>query len=179
MEFLNLEEFVQRNNSDLVGKIVNIASRLSKFIERDFNGYLVSIDTKQELWKNSLELIEPIVQAYEKSNFAQAIKLILKLADSVNQFIDQQKPWNLPKNSAELHECVSLGLNIYRQIIIFLKPVLPNLAQKSELLFNHPPFVWEDLYEPLKKCKLNPFKPLMNRIDKNKISSLIKKNETH
>ncbi len=172
---LNLEEFIQRNNSDLVGKIVNIASRLSKFIERDFNGYLASIDTKQELWKNSLELIDPIIQAYEKSNFAHAMKLILKLADLVNQFIDQQKPWTLPKNSVELHECVSLGLNVYRQIIIFLKPILPNLAQKSELLFNHPPFAWEDLYKPLEKCKLNPFKSLMNRINKDKIDLLVKK----
>ncbi len=171
----NLEEFVQRNNSDLIGKIINIASRLSKFIARDFNDQLAAIDPQNELWQASLALIEPVNQAYEKSNFALVIKLTLKLADLTNQFIDQAKPWTLTQGSSTLHQVVSLGLNLYRQMILFLKPILPKLAEKSEKLLNDGQiFVWTDLNQPLTARKINKFETLMTRIDPKKVNLLIK-----
>ena len=173
---LNLEDFLARVNSDLVGKLVNIASRCAGFIHRLNNGKMAADLVDEKLFSEFLEAGNEISINYEKRNYAQNIRAIMALADRANQYIDEQKPWIKTKQPGE-HEKVigicSLGLNLFRLLVIYLKPVLPSLAEKVEAFLNIKPLIWEDTKSPLLDHTIEPFKNLMQRIESDQIEAIV------
>ncbi len=172
---LNLEDFAQKVNSDLVGKVVNIASRCAGFIHKGNNGLLVNANPAPELWAAFQEAVPSITHAYESRDFARAMREIMALADRANAWIADQAPWALNKQEGQqtrVQEICALGINLFRQLVILLKPVLPKLAESAEAFLNVAPLCWADLATPLTNHPLNPFTPLMTRIDPAKIQAM-------
>jgi len=173
---LNLEDFLARVNSDLVGKLVNIASRCAGFIHRLNNGKMAADLVDEKLFSEFLEAGNEISINYEKRNYAQNIRAIMALADRANQYIDEQKPWIKAKQPDEYEEVIgicSLGLNFFRLLVIYLKPVLPLLAEKVEAFLNIKPLIWEDTKSPLLDHTIEPFKSLMQRIESDQIEAIV------
>ena len=173
---LNLEDFVQKVNADLVGKVVNIASRCAGFIHKGNNGVLVSANPEPELWDAFQAAAPSIAEAYEARDFARAMREIMALADRANAWIADKAPWSLNKvegKQAEVQEICALGVNLFRQLVIMLKPVLPKLAADAEAFLNVAPLSWADLTTPLANHQLNPFNPLMTRIEPARIDAMI------
>ena len=173
---LNLEDFVQKVNSDLVGKVVNIASRCAGFIHKGNGGVMVDANPEPELWAAFQAAAPGIADAYEARDFARAMREIMHLADRANAWIADKAPWALNKvegKQAEVQEICALGINLFRQLVIFLKPVLPNLAAAAERFLNVEPLSWSDHAAPLANHSLNAFTPLMTRIEPAKIDAMI------
>ncbi len=173
---LNLEDFVQKVNSDLVGKVVNIASRCAGFIHKGNAGVLVSTDIEPELRASFREALPSIAEAYEKRDFARAMREIMHLADLANAWIADKAPWALNKvegKQAEVQEICALGINLFRQLIILLNPVLPNLAKAAEDFLKVDSLNWTDLDTQLSNHQLNPFTPLMTRIEPAKVEAMV------
>ncbi|MGP9823312.1 methionine--tRNA ligase [Ectopseudomonas khazarica] len=172
---LNLEDFVQKVNSDLVGKVVNIASRCAGFIHKGNGGLLVAADPEPELWNAFRAAAPSIAEAYEARDFSRAMREIMALADRANAWIADKAPWALNKvegKQAEVQEICALGINLFRQLVIMLKPVLPKLAADAEAFLNVAPQTWADLALPLANHQLNPFNPLLTRIEQAKIDAM-------
>ncbi len=175
---LNLADFVHRVNSDLVGKFVNIASRSASFIQKKFNGQLSTTLMNQDLWQSFVDKSTSIANDFEKLNYAKAIREIMALADIANQFVDQHQPWSLAKDESKLPEVQLIctqALNLFRILLIYLKPIVPELALKAEAFFNITPLMWKDLTTPLLDHQLNAFTPLIMRVDELKVNELIQK----
>ncbi|WP_296269513.1 methionine--tRNA ligase [Pseudomonas sp. UBA6323] len=173
---LNLEDFVQKVNSDLVGKVVNIASRCAGFIHKGNNGLLVAANPEPELWDAFQAAAPSIAEAYEARDFSRAMREIMALADRANAWIADKAPWALNKvegKQAEVQEICALGVNLFRQLVIMLKPVLPKLASDAEAFLNVKPQTWADLALPLANHQLNPFNPLLTRIEQPKIEAMV------
>ena len=173
---LNLEDFKQRVNSDLVGKVVNIASRSASFVVKKFDKELSSNRIEQGLYDEFLAASSEIAGHYEDRNFGQAMRSIMKLADKANQYIDDKKPWQLAKEEGkmqEVHEITSLAINLFRVLMTYLKPVLPEMAKKSEVFLNVDSLNWDDIKSPLLGHQINKFKPLMTRIEDQQIEAMI------
>jgi methionyl-tRNA synthetase len=173
---LNLEDFQARVNSDLVGKVVNIASRCAGFISKKFSGELSAQIHKPELQQQFTESSESIAAHYEEREFGRAIREIMALADLANQYIDENKPWVLAKEDGreqDIQDICSMGLNLFRILMIYLKPVLPAMAAASEDFLNVPPFCWQDIHQPLTSHNINRFKPLMTRIESSAIQAIV------
>jgi methionyl-tRNA synthetase len=173
---LNFDDFTQKVNSELVGKIVNIASRCAKFINQNFANQLGAELSEPKLFAKFINAGTELNKLYENREFSQVIREIIALADLVNQYIDEHKPWAIAKqepNSAEVQKICTMGLNLFRLLIIYLKPILPTMAKAVEEFLNIPPLTWQDNKQPLLNHKINEFKPLMQRIDKNKIDELV------
>ncbi len=173
---LNLEDFVQKVNSDLVGKVVNIASRCAGFIHKGNNGLLVAANPEPELWEAFQAAAPSIAEAYEARDFSRAMREIMALADRANAWIADKAPWALNKvegKQAEVQAICALGINLFRQLVIMLKPVLPKLAAEAEAFLNVQPQTWADLALPLANHQLNPFNPLLTRIEPAKIEAMI------
>lgn len=173
---LNLEDFVQKVNSDLVGKVVNIASRCAGFIHKGNGGRLVAENAAPELFAEFASAAPSIAEAYENRDFARAMREIMALADRANAWIAEKAPWALNKQDgkqAEVQAICAAGVNLFRQLVIFLKPVLPNLAAAAEQFLNVAPLSWNDHQVLLADHDLNPFNPLMTRIDPVKIDAMI------
>ncbi|MDF1759428.1 MAG: methionine--tRNA ligase [Coxiellaceae bacterium] len=176
---LNMQDFMLRVNSDLVGKVVNIASRSAGFIYKKFDAQLSDSLHNTELQKTLVEAGGSIAEAYEKLEFSKAVREIMYLADLINQYIDQHKPWALAKEDGKMNEVqliCSQAINAFRVLMIYLKPILPTMAEKSEAFLNVEPLVWTDLDEPLLNHTINKFKPLMQRIDPEAIEQLMQSN---
>ncbi len=142
---LNLDEFTTRLNSDIVGKLVNIASRCAGFISRNAGGKLSEQLPDPELFAAFAQAGEAIAAAYEARDYATAIRDIMALADRANQYIDQRKPWTLVKQPTQadaVRGICTQGLNLFRTLMIYLKPVLPAMAEKAERFFVESP--WRD-----------------------------------
>ena len=172
---LNLEDFVQKVNSDLVGKVVNIASRCAGFIHKGNAGVLVAENAAPELTDAFLAAAPSIADAYEARDFARAMREIMGLADRANAWIADKAPWSLNKQEgkeAEVQAICATGVNLFRQLVIFLKPVLPLLAADAEAFLNVPPLSWNDHTTLLGNHQLNAFKPLMTRIDPVKVQAM-------
>jgi methionyl-tRNA synthetase len=172
---LNLDDFVQKVNSDLVGKVVNIASRCAGFIHKGNGGMLVAGNAAPELTEAFQAAAPSIAEAYENRDFARAMREIMALADRANAWIAEKAPWSLAKQDGkqdEVQAICALGVNLFRQLIIFLKPVLPNLAADAEAFLNVAPLSWEDHRTLLAEHALNPFKALMSRIDPVKVQAM-------
>ncbi|MEZ5571968.1 MAG: methionine--tRNA ligase [Halioglobus sp.] len=172
---LNLEDFVQRVNSDVVGKVVNIASRCAGFLRNSFDNTLSANCSEQAMVKSFITKGEAIADLYEKREFNKAIREILALADRANQYIDEKKPWALAKQAGtdqEVHEVCSVGVNLFRVLMTYLKPVLPAMAEKSEAFLNCS-LDWTALLTPLSSHVLNEFQPLLTRIDSKQVEAMV------
>ena len=173
---LNFDDFINRVNADLVGKVVNIASRSAGFINKKFDGYLSDALPEPELYQSLLSHQNAIINAYVDRDYAQAIRLIMDVADQVNQYIDSKKPWVLAKNPETLPEVQGIctqGLNMFRLLMIFLKPVLPDMALASQQFLNDQSVDFESAQSPLLHHKINSFKPLMMRVEREKIDAML------
>jgi len=173
---LSLEDFKQRVNSDIVGKVVNIASRSASFVVKKFDKELSKECIEQDLYDEFVAASSEIAGHYEDRNFGQAMRSIMKLADKANQYIDEKKPWQLVKEESkmqEVHEITSLAINLFRVLMTYLKPVLPEMAEKSEVFLNVDSLNWNDIKSPLLGHQVNKFKPLMTRIEDEQIEAMI------
>ena len=172
---INLDDFVQRVNSDLVGKVVNIASRCAGFINKHFDNML-SEKTELRLLQEFVSAGPSIAQHYEDGEFGKALRAIMSLADQANQYIDEKKPWVMikdPDSKEEVQLICSNGLNLFKIIITYLKPVLPELAQKSEIFLNVNDLSWNSSSSSLLGHRINKFKPLMTRIESEKVDAVV------
>lgn len=173
---LNLEDFVQKVNSDLVGKVVNIASRCAGFIHKGNGGVMVAGDAAPELTEAFQAAAPSIAEAYEGRDFARAMREIMALADRANAWIADKAPWSLAKQEGKQDEVQAIcaqGINLFRQLVIFLKPVLPVLAADAEAFLNVAPLTWDDHRSRLENHTLNPFKALLSRVEPAKVQDMI------
>ena len=173
---LNLEDFALRVNADLVGKVVNIASRCAGFITSRFGGQLGATLHDQTLQKDFQSAAGAITSAYDQREYARATRDIMALADRANQYIDEFKPWQVakqPGQDALLQALCTQGLNCYRLLILYLKPVLPRLTEDSERFLGIAPLTWQDAQTPLLNHTIQPFKPLLQRVQKEQIDAMI------
>lgn len=173
---LNLEDFAQRVNSDLVGKVVNIASRCAGFISKGFGGKLSKALDNESLIAEMQAGKDEIAELFEKREFSKAIRLIMALADKANQYINDKQPWVIAKTdkqSQELQEICSTGLNAFRLLMIYLKPVIPAMAEQAEAFLAVEPLHWSDLDRVLLDHEINKFKPLMTRVEMDKIQAMV------
>lgn len=173
---LNLEDFRQRVNSDVVGKLVNIASRCAGFVLRTGDGKLAAEIPDPDLFARFADESEAIADAYEKREYSRAIRKIMALADEANRFIDENKPWVLAKedgNEQKIQAICTQGLNHFRQLCIYLKPVLPELVGNAEEFLRSGELNWDDLRKPQLGSAINPFKPLARRIETADIEKML------
>ena len=176
---LNFDDFMSRVNSDLVGKIINIGSRCAKFINKDFHNLLSSEVGNEELIKSVLSRKEDIIQNYETRNYAANMRIISSLSDEVNKYLDDEKPWiKIKDDSTKSHvqTICSDGINGFKAIIGYLKPVLPEIATKVENLLNCDSITWSNIDNQLKNHKINAFEPLITRINKESIEKMKEEN---
>jgi methionyl-tRNA synthetase len=172
---LNLEDFVQRVNSDLVGKVVNIASRSAKFITKGNDGMMSDKLANEALWLQAVNKSEVIAELYQQREYSKAIREIMALADATNEYFDSQEPWKLAKTEGKeqlVIEISSLCVNLFRLIMIYLKPVLPLTTDKAASFLNAD-LDWSNNLQPLLNHQLQTFKPLMTRIDKDKVEAMV------
>jgi methionyl-tRNA synthetase len=173
---LNLEDFVQRVNSDVVGKVVNIASRCAGFIQRHFGGRLADDLPRPELYADFVSARERIGAEFEERNYQSAIRSIMALADEANRYIDDEKPWQQIKEGgreAEVHGVCSQGINLFRVLITLLAPVLPFTADRAAAFLGTPVDDWQAIDEPLLGAALNTFQPLLTRVDPVKVQAMV------
>ena len=173
---LNLEDFAARVNSDLVGKVINIASRTAGFLVKQFDGLLADQVHDPELMSQFHSQVEPIATLFERGDTAKAMREITALADAANQYIAKHEPWNMAKDP-EQRDAVQLvcsqGINMFRCLAIFLKPTLPATAEKAEAFLNVDPLTWDDALTPLLGHSINKFKPMLQRIESAQIQKMI------
>ncbi|MFT3849147.1 MAG: methionine--tRNA ligase [Propionivibrio sp.] len=177
---LNLDDFVARVNSDLVGKYVNIASRCAGFIGKKFDGKLAATDAA---WLKPLrDAASSIADAYEAREFGRALREVMALADAANVFVNDKKPWELAKQEgkeAELHAACSEAIEAFRLLTLYLKPVLPKVAEAVEAFLNIVPLAWNDAVTPLPAGHtINAYSHLMTRVDPKLITALVDANKT-
>lgn len=171
---LNLEDFQQRVNSDLVGKFVNIASRCAGYITKKCDGMLSEELENPELYTEFIDQSDVIAEFYENREYGQAMKAIMALADKANQYIDEKKPWALAKeegNEKQVQAIYSMGINLFKVLATYLKPVLPKTVGQAEQFLNNDTLSWQDT-EPYLKHTITQFKPLISRIEADNIAQL-------
>ena len=173
---INLEDFVLRVNSDLVGKVINIASRTAGFLVKNFDGIMSDGIHDSALMAKFTEQAENIAALYERGEFSKAVREITGLADLANQYIAQHEPWAMVKNP-ELRDKVQLvcsqAINMFRFLAIFLKPILPVTAEKAEEFLGVAPLAWSDCGHLLSGHKINKFKPMLQRIEGKTVAHLV------
>ncbi len=176
---LNLEDFVQRVNSDVVGKVVNIASRCSGFLRKGFDNRTSATVSEPALYERFVVTSDDIAKAYEGREFSRAVRLIMELADLANQYIDEHKPWQLvkdPEQSQQVQDVCSTGINCFRMLMIYLQPILPSMAERAAVYLNST-LTWEELPRQLLNHNLAKFKPLMQRVDPKAVKAMIESNQ--
>lgn len=172
---LDLDDFMQKVNSDLVGKVVNIASRSANFIHKNNGGKLANEITEKALLQDIIDAGDEIAKAYENREFSRAMRLIMACADKANEYIDDKKPWALNKidgKQAEVVDVCTVAVNIFRQLIVYLSPVLPELAKKAQEFLNIDSLTFDSRHEILTSHRINAFSPLMSRVEK-KIDAMV------
>lgn len=177
---LNLEDFVARVNSDLVGKVVNIASRCAGFLNKRFANQLATSLPDPELYQTFSDAGTAIAELYETRRYNQAMRDIMALADKANQYVDEQKPWVLakdPERAAEVQAVCTQGINMFRAIVTYLKPVLPQLATDSEAFLNAGELTWTSPAQPLLASTIAPFQALMTRVEPSMIAAMLADNQ--
>ncbi len=173
---ITFDDFVQRVNSDLVGKIVNIASRCAGFVNRLAGGELGATIHDPQLWRAFTEAAPAIAAGYESGEYGKAVREITALADRANQYIAQQAPWTLAKQDgrgAEVQAICTLGINLFKVLIVYLAPVLPDTAQRSVKFLNLPGLSWSDAQTFLGAHRINAFEPLLTRIETDSVNRMI------
>ena len=177
---LNLDDFVARVNSDLVGKVVNIASRCAGFINKRFEGHLAGECSEPGLYQDFVSEGTNIAADYENREFGHALRRIMALADRANQYIDANKPWVLAKQQGQeqtVQAVCSVGLNLFRVLMTYLQPVLPLMAAEAERFLNIPAMTWNAIEAPLTAHTINTFKPLMTRVEEEKINAMLEESK--
>jgi len=178
---LSLDDFVAKVNSDLVGKFVNIASRCAGFISKRFEGKLAASDEAALAPFVAEDTIAALTRAFNDRDYSSALREVMRLADVANVYVNEEKPWELAKDPAQierLHRACSTALNQFRALSIMLKPVLPSLASQVESFFGVQPFVWSDLGTPLPAGHtISTYAHLMTRIERKQIDALIEANK--
>ena len=173
---LNFDDFTQRVNADLVGKVVNIASRCSGFINKRFGGLLAAECAEPELFQQFVAANHSIAELYENREFGKAMREIMALADKANQYIDEKKPWLIAKEEGkdlELHAVCTMGLNLFGLLAAYLRPVVPELAANSAGFLNLAELEWPNRAQPLLNHQINNFTPLMTRVEPDKVAAII------
>ncbi|BDC82396.1 methionine--tRNA ligase [Aeromonas hydrophila] len=172
---LNLDDFVARVNADVVNKLVNLASRNAGFIAKRFDGNLAATCAEPELYAEFANARTAIAEAYESREFSRAIREIMALADKANRYVDDKAPWVIAKQEgadAELQAVCSVGINLFRVLMAYLKPVMPLLAERAEAFLGET-LSWDGVAQPLTNHQLAPFKALFSRIEPAKIEAMI------
>ena len=172
----NEDEFIQKINSDIVGKYLNIASRVSKFIEK--NGNYLSANLDEDFIEKNLSMIDEVIEHYENLNLSKSVKIIMKMADEVNKYINENEPWKSSEEKAV--EVSSTAINCFRVISILLNPVLPTITSKSLEVFNDSATNdFNNIKDYLVDTKINPYKPLLKRLEKAKINEEIEMEDSN
>ncbi|WGE36406.1 methionine--tRNA ligase [Actinobacillus genomosp. 1] len=172
---LSLEDFVQRVNSDIVNKLVNLASRNASFIAKRFEGKLADKLEDEALFAEFIAQSEQIAAHYENREFNKAIRLIMDLCDKANKYVDDKAPWVIAKQEgceAQLQAVCSMGIELFRVLMSYLKPVLPQLAERAEA-FLQTELTWDNIQQPLLGQNVAPFKSLFSRLEKKQIDAVI------
>ncbi|MFW1676900.1 methionine--tRNA ligase [Pontibacter sp. JAM-7] len=173
---LNLEDFRMRVNADLVNKVINIASRCAGFIKKLSGGQLAATLAKPELYQTAITAGEQIATCYEKREYSRAMREIMALADLANQYIDAAEPWVLAKQEGKAQQvidCCSMGINLFRVIITYLAPVLPEVAEDARQFLNLDNLDWDSIQQPLLDHSINKFKPMMQRVEADQVNAMI------
>jgi methionyl-tRNA synthetase len=173
---LNLEDFALRVNSDLVGKVVNLASRCAGFLRKRFDLRLADALDQPAVYDEIAAGAGDIAAAYEARDFNRAMRTIMALADRANQYIDERKPWVIAKEDGrddELHAVCTTGINLFRTLITYLKPVIPITAGKAEAFLDVEPLMWADATQPLLGRAVKKFEPLMTRVEPDAVEAMI------
>ncbi|MBP7149101.1 MAG: methionine--tRNA ligase [Acidobacteria bacterium] len=171
---LNLDEFVTKVNADLVGNVVNLASRTARFVEQ--TGLSPSYPDDGGLFAHAAAQGAAIAEAYEACEYARAMRAVLALGDRANQYIERAAPWHLAKDPAkrqELQDACTIGLNLFRQLIVYLAPVLPGIARRTGELFDRPMASWDDAQAPLVGIPLRRFEHMMTRVRREQVDAMI------
>jgi len=175
---LNLDEFVTKVNSDLVGKVVNLASRTAKFVET--TGLSKTYPDDGGLFKTAAAEADAIAAAYEDCDYNQAMRRVMALADKANAYIDEQAPWKLkkdPARAARMQGVCTVALNLFRQLAVYLAPVLPRLAEQTGELLNKPITDWKDTQAPLIGTRVAPFTHMLSRVEKDQVNAMIEESK--
>jgi methionyl-tRNA synthetase len=173
---LNLEDFVQRVNSDVVGKVVNIASRCAGFIQRRFDGKLAGALPRPDLYELFVAARHDIAADFEGRNYQSAVRRIMALADDANRYIDDEKPWQQIKEEgkeAHVHAVCTQGINLFRVLITYLAPILPFTSERAAAFLGRDVSDWREIDQPLLDLPVNAFEKLLTRVDPLKVSSVI------
>ncbi len=177
---LRLDDFVARVNSDMIGKLVNIASRCAGFITKRFDGQLSASLDDPELFAEFAGASDKIADHFEAREYSKAMREVMALADKANRFIEQKKPWAMIKNDGQLPEVqlvCTQGLNMFRTLMIYLTPVIPALAEQVQALFNEGPWDWQASAEPLLAHPITKYKPLLTRIEDKQVERMIEQSK--
>jgi methionyl-tRNA synthetase len=173
---LNFDDFVARVNSDLVGKLVNIASRCSGFISKRFNGRLAARLEDPGLYDEFAAASETVAGHFEAREYSKAIRAIMALADRANRYIEDRKPWAMAKDDDQqenVHLVCTQGLNLFRVLAIYLTPVIPGVAEDAQTLFGEGPWLWQSAATPLLGNDIATYKPLLTRVDSRQVEKMI------
>lgn len=176
---LSLEEFATKVNTDLVGKVVNLASRTAKFVQK--TGMSAEYPEDGGLFAEAAAAGEAIAQAYERTDYSQAMRLIMALADKANPYVESNKPWELRKDPGQadrLQDICTVALNLFRQIVVYLQPVLPKLAEQVGDLFGEEIKHWDQSQQPLVGTSIAKFKHLLNRVEPEKVQAMMEESKT-
>ncbi len=177
---LNLDDFVARVNSDLVGKLVNIASRCAGFIDKRFDGRLADSLPDEALFADIAAASETIAEHYEKREFSKAMRIVMALADKSNRYIDDHKPWVMAKSEdkqLDVQLVCTQGLNLFRSLMIYLSPVIPVVAAGAREFLGEDAWHWRDAGQPLLGTSINPFKPLLTRVDPKQVERMVEQSK--
>lgn len=178
---LNLDDFTARVNSDLVGKLVNIASRCAGFISRGFDGRLADRLDDPALYEEFAAASEVIAGYYEAREYSRAMRAIMGLADQANRYIEAKKPWLMARDKSRMSEVQAVctqGLNLFRLLIVFLDPVLPRLAMDVRSLFGEESWTWQAAASPLLDRQIAAYKPLLTRLDPKQIEKMVEQSRS-
>jgi len=173
---LNLDDFIARVNSDLVGKLVNIASRCAGFIDKRFDGALAADLADAPLFSEFADASEAIAAHYDAREYSKAMRLVMALADKANRYIDEHKPWVMAKDESRLPDVqlvCTQGINLFRSLMIYLTPVIPGVAESARVFLNESGWQWQDACAPLLGSKINKFKPLLTRVDPKQVERML------
>ena len=173
---MNLDDFVARVNSDLIGKLVNIASRCGGFITKSFDGRLADALDDPALFAEFSGASEKIADHFESREYSKAMREVMALADKANRYIEQKKPWAMAKDDSQapgVQAVCTQGLNMFRTLMIYLTPVLPEMAQQVQKLFNEGSWDWQAANEPLLDHTISKYKPLLRRIESKQVERMV------
>jgi methionyl-tRNA synthetase len=177
---LNLDDFIARVNSDLVGKLINIASRCAGFISKRFDGKLADTLPDPDLFAIFANASEEIADHYERREFSKAMRRVMGLADEANRYIDEKKPWIMAKDEDQLADVQGVctqGINLFRSLMIYLTPVIPSVADATRSFLGEDDWCWDDASTPLLATTISTFTPLLTRVEPDQVRNMVEQSK--